>query len=96
MQPASVAVATDLSAVSQSTPSPIPDPERSRSRALLIACLTVALERFAFYVVFSLYPHEQWAKLNQLNLMSLQSPIAITDKERESLLEILESYESTK
>ncbi|MBL9043147.1 MAG: peptide MFS transporter [Myxococcales bacterium] len=55
MQPASVAVATDLSAVSQSTPSPIPDPERSRSRALLIACLTVALERFAFYVVFSLY-----------------------------------------
>ncbi len=55
MQPASVAVATDLSADSQGTPSPIPDPERSRSRALLIACLTVAIERFAFYVVFSLY-----------------------------------------
>lgn len=55
MQPASVAVATDLSAVSQSTPSLIPDPERSRASALLIACLTVALERFAFYVVFSLY-----------------------------------------
>ncbi len=55
MQPASVAVATDLSADSQGTPSPIPDPERSRAYALLIACLTIALERFAFYVVFSLY-----------------------------------------
>ena len=55
MQSASVAVATDLSADSQTTPSPIPDPEWSRSRALLIACLTVAIERFAFYVVFSIY-----------------------------------------
>jgi len=55
MQPASVAVGTDLSAVSQSTPSPILDPERNRARALLIACLTVAIERFAFYVVFSIY-----------------------------------------
>ena len=55
MQPASVAVATDLSAVSQSTPSLIPDPERNEPVHSLIACLTVALERFAFYVVFSLY-----------------------------------------
>ena len=55
MQPASVAVATDLSTDSQGTHSPIPDPERSRARALLIACLTVALERFGFYVLFSLF-----------------------------------------
>jgi len=55
MQSASVAVATDLSADSQGTPSPIPDPERSRARALLIACLTVAFERFGFYVLFSLF-----------------------------------------
>ncbi len=55
MQSASVAVATDLSADSQSTPPPIPDPEGSRSRALLIACITIALERFAFYTLVSLF-----------------------------------------
>lgn len=55
MQSASVAVATDLSADSQCIPSPIPDPERSRARALLIACLVIGIERFAFYQVFSLY-----------------------------------------
>lgn len=55
MQPTSIAEATGLSGDSQSTLPPTRDPERSRVRALLIACLTVALERFAFYVVFSLY-----------------------------------------
>jgi hypothetical protein len=55
MHTASVAVSTDLSARFQGTLSPIPDPERSRSKALLFACLTIAIERFAFYEVFSLY-----------------------------------------
>lgn len=55
MHTASVAVATDLSAHFQGTPSPIPEPERSRPKALLFACLTIAIERFAFYEVFSLY-----------------------------------------
>lgn len=32
-----------------------PESERSRIQALLVACATIALERFAFYLVFSLY-----------------------------------------
>ncbi len=60
--PSSV-LATALSADSQSdsqseTDSAVPTPEPSdsrRARALLIACITIALERFAFYTLVSLF-----------------------------------------
>ena len=60
MPSASVSVATALSADSQqdsqqdSVPTPEPDDSR-RARALLIACVTIALERFAFYTLVSLF-----------------------------------------
>ena len=54
MPAASVSVATALSADSQTDSSPTPTPDR-RGVALLIACITVALERFGFYTLVSLF-----------------------------------------
>ena len=48
----------DSSSVSRNSAiaaSSTPESERSRIQALLVACATIALERFAFYLVFSLY-----------------------------------------
>ena len=58
--PSASALATDLSADSQSDSQsdsvPTPEPAYSRrARALLIACITVALERFSFYTLVSLF-----------------------------------------
>jgi len=54
MPSASMSVATTLSAASQTDSSPSPTPDR-RGVALLIACITVALERFGFYTLVSLF-----------------------------------------
>ncbi len=45
---------TDSQSDSQSDSVPTPEPANSR-RALLIACITIALERFAFYSLVSLF-----------------------------------------
>ncbi len=58
--PSASVLATALSADSQSDSQtdsvPTPEPADSRRvRALLIACITIALERFAFYTLVSLF-----------------------------------------
>ncbi|MBL9042449.1 MAG: hypothetical protein JNM83_12655 [Myxococcales bacterium] len=58
--PSASVLATALSADSQSDSqsNSVPTPESSdsrRARALLIACITIALERFAFYTLVSLF-----------------------------------------
>jgi POT family proton-dependent oligopeptide transporter len=45
----------DSQSDSQSDSVPTPEPANSRARALLIACITIALERFAFYSLVSLF-----------------------------------------
>ena len=54
--PSASVLATALSADSQSDSVPTPEPDDPRrARALLIACITIALERFAFYTLVSLF-----------------------------------------
>jgi len=49
------AVATVLSTDPRTDSSPTPKPDERRGRALLIACITIALERFGFYTLVSLF-----------------------------------------
>ncbi len=49
------AVATVLSTDPRTDSSPTPKPDDRRGRALLIACITIALERFGFYTLVSLF-----------------------------------------